>query len=73
MTTVPDEMRGRVGAVNWIFIGISNEMGSFQSGVAAALLGPVWAVVSGGIASIIIVGLVARFAPDLRKMGQLVR
>jgi hypothetical protein len=36
-------------------------------------LGPVWAVVSGGIASIIVVGLVARFAPDLRKMGQLAR
>ncbi len=71
MTTVPDDMRGRVGAVNWIFIGISNEMGSFQSGVAAALLGPIWAVVTGGIASLIVVGLVARFAPDLRKLGRL--
>jgi MFS family permease len=71
MTTVPDEMRGRVGAVNWIFIGISNEMGSFQSGVAAHFLGPVWAVVTGGIGSILVVALVARLVPELRRMGRL--
>jgi MFS family permease len=71
MTTVPDEMRGRVGAVNWIFIGISNEMGSFESGLAAALLGPVWAVVTGGIGTMIVVGLVARLVPELRRMDRL--
>jgi MFS family permease len=67
----PDEMRGRVSAVNSVFIGASNELGGFESGVAAALLGPVGAVVLGGIATIVVVLLVALFSPELRRLGAL--
>ena len=48
LVRTPDEMRGRVGAVHYVFIGISNELGGFESGVAAALFGPVGSVVGGG-------------------------
>jgi hypothetical protein len=50
-TITPDALRGRVSSINFLFIGFSNELGSFESGAAAALLGPVWAVVGGGIAA----------------------
>ncbi|GIU66836.1 MFS transporter [Candidatus Phycosocius spiralis] len=52
----PDAMRGRVSAISYVFISASNEMGEFQSGVAARLLGPVTAVVAGGIGAILIAG-----------------
>lgn len=68
LTQTPDEMRGRISAVNSIFIGVSNELGSFESGLAAALLGPVAAVVLGGIGTIMVVLIVARVWPE---MGQL--
>jgi MFS family permease len=68
LTQTPDAMRGRISAVNSIFIGISNELGSFESGVAAALLGPILAVVAGGIGTILVVLIVARAWPE---MGQL--
>ena len=68
LTQTPDEMRGRVSAVNSIFIGVSNELGSFESGFVAALFGPVFAVVSGGIGTILVVLAVARIWPE---MGQL--
>jgi MFS family permease len=68
LTQTPDEMRGRISAVNSIFIGISNELGSFESGLAASLVGPVVAVVAGGIGTIIVVLVVARVWP---QMGQL--
>ena len=68
LTQTPDAMRGRISAVNSIFIGISNELGSFESGLAAALFGPIVAVVAGGIGTIIIVLMVARTWPE---MGQL--
>lgn len=71
LTQTPDVMRGRVSAVNSIFIGASNELGGFQSGVAAALLGPVGAVVTGGIGTLIVVALVAQYAPQLRRFGVL--
>jgi MFS family permease len=73
MKQVPDEMRGRVGSVNSLFIGISNEMGSFQSGLVASIpaFGPVGAVVSGGIGAIIVVGLVAWRSPQLRGLRRL--
>jgi MFS family permease len=67
----PDEMRGRVGAVNSIFIGASNELGGFESGVAASILGPVGAVIFGGIGTLIVVGLITRLAPQLRRLGAL--
>jgi len=61
-------MRGRVEAVNSVFIGTSNELGSFESGVAASLLGPVGAVVFGGLGTLAVVAGVAWFAPPLRKL-----
>jgi len=69
MTYTPDEMRGRVGAVNSVFIGASNELGGFESGVAAALLGPVGAVVFGGFGTLLVVGAVAYLSPQLRRLG----
>ena len=66
MTNTPDEMRGRVGAVNNVFIGASNELGEFESGVAAFLLGPALAVIAGGIGTILAVGAVAVIWPEIR-------
>ncbi|MDX1993081.1 MAG: MFS transporter [bacterium] len=71
LTYTPDEMRGRVGAVNSVFIGASNELGGFESGVAAALLGPVGAVVFGGFGTLAVVGAVAWLSPQLRNLGQI--
>jgi MFS family permease len=67
-TLTPPEMLGRVSSVNSIFIGSSNEIGAFESGVAARVLGTVPAVVAGGIASLAVVGLVAATIPKLRRM-----
>ncbi len=69
--STPDEMRGRVSAVNMIFIGASNEFGQFESGVTAAWFGAVPAVVAGGIGTILIVGLWARLFPELRRVNEL--
>jgi MFS family permease len=71
LTRTPDILRGRVNAVHSVFIGISNELGAFESGLAAALIGTVGAVVAGGIGTILIVALVAAFAPELRSLGRL--
>ncbi len=67
----PDAMRGRVSAVNMLFIGASNELGEFESGTTAALLGTVPAVVLGGIGTLIVVGLWMRFFPALRSVDRL--
>jgi MFS family permease len=69
----PDAMRGRVSAVNNIFIGTSNEFGALESGLTAALFGPVLSVVMGGIGTILIVLAVAKFWPETRKIGALDR
>jgi MFS family permease len=66
----PDEIRGRVSAVNAVFIGASNELGEFESGVAAAWLGLVRSVVLGGAATIAITGLWMRLFPTLRTMDR---
>lgn len=71
MVQTPDEMRGRVGAVNSVFIGASNELGGFESGLAAALLGPVGAVVFGGIGTMVVVAVIAYYMPPLRRYGTL--
>lgn len=63
----PNEMRGRVGAVSSLFIGASNELGEFESGLAARFLGPVGAALFGGIGSLMVTGLWAVIFPDLRK------
>ena len=67
----PDEMRGRVSAVNAIFIGASNQLGEFESGATAALLGPVGAVVLGGVGTLVVVGLWMRWFPELRRRKSL--
>lgn len=71
LTKVPDQMRGRASAVNGIFISTSNELGGFESGAVAALCGPVFAVVSGGIGTIAVVLLVARLWPEMRQLKSL--
>jgi hypothetical protein len=67
----PPHMLGRVSAVNSIFIGSSNELGAFESGVAARLLGAVPAVVLGGTAALAVVGMTARLVPRLRTLGRI--
>ena len=67
----PDALRGRVNAVEMVFISGSNELGAFESGVAAALIGAVPAVVLGGVATICIAVVWARFFPDLRRVDRL--
>ena len=64
----PDHMRGKIAAVNSIFIGSSNEIGELESGIAAKLLGTVPSVYFGGLICICTVGIVAYFSPALRKM-----
>ncbi|MEP6603644.1 MAG: MFS transporter [Spartobacteria bacterium] len=67
----PDGMRGRVSAVNNIFIGTSNEFGALESGLTAALFGPVLSVVGGGIGTILVVIGAAWKWPEIRKIGAL--
>ena len=69
----PEHLLGRVSSVNAIFIGSSNELGAFESGVAARLLGTVTSVVLGGIASLAVVGTVAARIPSLRRLGAIER
>ena len=64
----PDAMRGRVSSINGIFIGSSNELGAFESGLAARLLGLVPSVVFGGVMTLGIAALTAKVAPKLRKL-----
>lgn len=67
----PPEMRGRVSAVNLLFIGASNEFGEFESGVTAQWFGAVPAVVLGGIGTLVVVGLWTWLFPELRKVEEL--
>jgi len=67
----PDDMRGRVSAVNWIFIGASNELGQFESGITAQWFGTVPAVVLGGLGTIAIVLLWSWLFPSLRSVDEL--
>ncbi len=67
----PDEVRGRVNAVNMVFVGASNELGEFRAGVVAALVGAVPAVVLGGLGTIAVAGLWARWFPELRRAQRL--
>lgn len=68
----PDAMRGRVSAVNSVFIGASNELGEFESGVLAAAIGTVGAVVVGGVGTLLVAGLWAWLFPELRRRDRLV-
>jgi MFS family permease len=69
--STPDEMRGRVGAVNFLFINASNQLGQFESGVTAALFGTVPAAVLGGVGTVAIALLWMRLFPSLRKVERL--
>jgi MFS family permease len=71
LTQTPDEMRGRISGVNSIFIGVSNELGSFESGFAAAIFSPVIAVVAGGVCTIIVVLITAKIWPEMRNLKTL--
>jgi hypothetical protein len=67
----PDSMRGRVAAVNLLFIGASNELGEFESGATAAWLGTVRAAVLGGLGTCAVVVLWAWWFPELRRVDRL--
>jgi len=68
LTQVPDEMRGRTAAVNTVFISSSNELGDFESGLVAGFIGPVAAVVAGGIGTLLVVVAVWRGFPQLKGL-----
>jgi hypothetical protein len=67
----PDDMRGRVGAVNYLFVNASNELGQFESGVTAALFGAVPAVALGGLGTILVARLWMKLFPTLRNVERL--
>src|SRR5271156_760923 len=67
----PDEMRGRVNAVDMLFIGVSNELGGFESGVTAQWFGTVPAVIIGGVGTLVVIAAWAWLFPELRKANQL--
>lgn len=69
----PDELRGRVSAMNRVFISSSNELGAFESGALAALTGPVFTVVAGGLVTVAFVAVGLRHFPVLKRMGSLAR
>ena len=69
--TTPDHMRGRVSAVNSVFVGASNELGGLESGLVAHWFGPIFSVVSGGIGTIVVVAIAAITSPQLRGVGAL--
>jgi MFS family permease len=69
--TTPDAMRGRVSAVSTLFISASNELGEFRGGLVARFMGPVSAVVYGGVGALIVTGVWARLFPALRKADRL--
>ncbi len=71
LTQTPDALRGRISAVNALFIGASNELGGFESGVAAQLLGPVLAVAGGGVGTLLVVLCVALIWPQMRRLRAL--
>jgi predicted MFS family arabinose efflux permease len=67
----PNRLRGRVSAVNSLFIECSNELGAFESGLVARLFGPVVSVVSGGIGTVLAVGAIAWLSPELRRLREI--
>jgi MFS family permease len=67
----PEEMRGRVAAVSTVFVSMSNQLGGFESGLAAQFLGPALAVTGGGLGTILVVGLIAIAWPEIRRLGNI--
>ena len=70
-TITPDHLRGRVSAINYVFIGFSNEFGAFESGATAALFGPTISVAGGGVATLLVVVMVRAIWPQLARIGPL--
>ena len=70
-TITPDHLRGRVSAINYVFIGFSNEFGAFESGATAALFGPTISVVGGGVATVMVVLMVRAIWPQLARIREL--
>jgi len=70
-TITPDHLRGRVSAINYVFVGFSNEFGAFESGATAAMFGPTVSVVGGGIATLMVVVMVRAIWPQLVRIGPL--
>ena len=71
LVRTPDEMRGRVSAINSIFVAGSNELGGFESGLMAQFFGPIISVVGGGVGTILVVLFVALLWPEMRRLGSL--
>ena len=69
----PDSIRGRVSAVASMFIGASNELGEFESGLTARWFGPVPAVIAGGVATLLVVACYLQLFPELRRMDRFQR
>jgi len=65
----PDHMRGRISSVSWIFIGASNELGAFESGLVAHWIGTIPCVWVGGSVTLVVVAIAAVLAPKLRRLG----
>jgi hypothetical protein len=68
----PDDMRGRVAAVNSIFIGASNQLGEFESGTTAAMWGPVGSAIFGGLATVGVAVAAVKFFPELAQRDRMV-
>ncbi|HLZ58589.1 MAG TPA: MFS transporter [Ktedonosporobacter sp.] len=71
LTRTPDEMRGRVAAINGLFISASSQLGGFESGLTAQLFGPVLSVAGGGVGTVVVVLVVALLWPELRRLRTL--
>ena len=71
LTLTPDHMRGRIGAIHFLFVGMSNEFGEFESGVAAAVLGATTAVVVGGLGTLLVVPIIALAWPEVRRLKRI--
>jgi len=67
----PEHMRGRVSAINVLFVGCTNELGEFRAGLLASLLGAAPAAMAGGIGTLIVVALWTKFFPQLRRVNRL--
>jgi MFS family permease len=72
LTRTPDDLRGRVTAVEFVFVGLSNQLGEFESGMMAAVIGAAGAVVLGGVGTLVVVPVVAIAWPELRRLGRLI-
>ncbi|MGZ3665722.1 MAG: MFS transporter [Ktedonobacterales bacterium] len=71
LVRVPDDLRGRISAVNNVFVGASNELGGFESGLTAALFGPILSVIGGGVGTILVVIVVALIWPEMRRLREI--